>query len=63
MKKTQTTRMTITCSLDAYRRIGDLAPTQKQTETIRQILESLMYFKGNYYELLAVIGTSNKAKK
>lgn len=60
--KNKTTRMTITCSVDAYRRIGELAPTQKQTVTITQILESLLYFKGNYYELLAVIGTSQQAK-
>ena len=60
MKKKQTTRMTITCSIDAYRRVGELAPTQKQTETIRQILESLVYFKGNFYELLANIGTNKK---
>lgn len=62
MKKPQNTRMTITCSIDAYRRVGELAPTQKQTETIRQILESLVYFKGNFYELLATIGTSKKNK-
>ena len=63
MKKKQTTRMTITCSIDAYRRVGELAPTQKQTETIRQILESLVYFKGNFYELLANIGTSKKQRE
>jgi hypothetical protein len=61
MKK-KTTRMTITCSIDAYRKVGELAPTQKPTESIRQILESLIYFKGNYYELLGMIGTKNKDK-
>ena len=63
MKKKQTTRMTITCSIDAYKRVGELAPTQKQTETIRQILESLVYFKGNFYELLANIGTNKKQRE
>lgn len=63
MKKQQSTRMTITCSMDAYRRVGELAPTTKQTETIRQILEALVYFKGNFYELLATIGTSQQTKK
>ena len=55
--------MTITCSIDAYRKIGELAPTQKQTVTITQILEAIVYFKGNYYELLSAIGTTQQAKK
>ena len=63
MKKTKNTRMTITCSIDAYRKIGELAPTQKQTVTITQILEAIVYFKGNYYELLSAIGTTQQAKK
>jgi serine protease inhibitor len=63
MKKQPVTRMTITCSVDAYRKIGEIAPTQKQTETIRQILESIVYFKGNFYELLAIIGTNKTSKQ
>ena len=60
MKQSKNIRMTITCSIEAYRRIGELAQTQKQTQTIAQILESLIYFKGNFYELLAIIGSNKK---
>lgn len=48
--------LTITLSVEAYRKIGDLAPNHKQTETIRNLLEAIVYFRGNYYELLAIIG-------
>lgn len=47
--------MTITCSIEAYRKIGEIAPTQKQSVTITQILEAITKFKGDYYELLAKI--------
>lgn len=60
MKQSKNVRMTITCSIEAYRKIGEIAQTQKQTQTITQILESLVYFKGNFYELLALIGTNKK---
>lgn len=61
MKQSKNVRMTITCSIEAYRKIGELAETQKQTQTITQILESLVYFKGNFYELLALIGSNKRS--
>ena len=48
----------ITISVDAYRKLGDLAPTHKQSEIIRLIIESVQYFKGTLYELLGTISNS-----
>ena len=58
MKKTLP--VTITLSVEAYRKIGDLVPSQKASVTIRQMLESTIYFKGNFYELLATIANAKK---
>jgi hypothetical protein len=60
MKKTKNMPLTITLSVEAYRKIGELAPNHKQTETIRTLLEAIVYFRGNYYELLATIGGNRK---
>tara|TARA_E500000331_G_scaffold310121_1_gene316704 strand:- start:180 stop:371 length:192 start_codon:yes stop_codon:yes gene_type:complete len=62
MKKTAQIRTTVTCSLDAYRRLGEIAPTQKPAETLRQIVEAMIYFKGNYYDFLSLIGGSQKKR-
>jgi hypothetical protein len=53
--------LTITLSQTAYRRIGELAPTHKPSETIRNVLEAVNFFKGNYYDLVSLI--TNPPKK
>ena len=55
MKKNKNIPLTITVSLEAYRKLGELCPNQKQTNTIRTILEAVTHFKGNYFQLLASI--------
>ena len=60
MKRTKNVRTTISCSIEAWRKIGEIAPTQKQTTTITQILESIVKFKGDYYELLARIAVNKE---
>ena len=45
----------ITISIEAYRAIGNLAPTHKQSEVIRLIIEACQYFNGNLYDLLGQI--------
>ena len=53
--------LTITLSQTAYRRLGELAPTHKPSETIRNVLEAINFFKGNYYDLVSII--TNPPKK
>lgn len=55
--------LTITISQSAYRRIGELAPTHKQSETIRNVLEAINFFKGNYYDLVSLITHPPKQEK
>ena len=62
MKKKKTLPLTITLSVEAYRKIGELNPNQKHTETIRSLLEAVVYFSGNFFELLAIIA-NNRTKK
>ena len=62
-KMKKTLRVTITVSTDAYRALGEINPTQKASLNIRQILEACVYFKGNFYELLATIAQKPKDKK
>ena len=52
----------ITISQDAYRHLGELAPTHKQSEVIRLIIEAVQYFKGNLYDLLGTISDPNRRK-
>jgi hypothetical protein len=60
MKKTKNMPVTITISIEAYRKIGELSPNQKQTETIRNLLEAICFYNGNFFELLALISNSGK---
>lgn len=53
--------LTITLSQSAYRRLGELAPTHKQSETIRNILEATLFFKGNFYDLISLITQDKKS--
>ena len=52
MKNLKNTRLTITISQEAYRRVGELSPNTKQSETIRLILEAITAYNGNLYDLL-----------
>lgn len=47
--------VTITISQTCYRKMGELAPTHKPSETIRNVLEAVNMFKGNYYDLISLI--------
>lgn len=62
MRKPKNMPLTITLSVEAYRKIGELNPNQKQTENIRTLLEAVCHWKGNFFQLLSAI-TEYQPKK
>ena len=56
-------RTTITASPEAMKKLEELQPNQKATETIRNILEAIVYFDGSIYDLLHTIAGNRSKEK